>query len=49
MASRIFGWFEGNKKFRKVGKGASEIRVDDVVVIEIDVEDIGGGTDGLRK
>ena len=34
---------------RKVGKGASEIRVDDVVVIEIDVEDIGGGTDGLRK
>ena len=25
------------RSFRKVGKGASEIRVDDVVVIEIDV------------
>ena len=37
MASRICGWFEGNKSCRKVGKGASELRVGDVVVIEEDV------------
>ena len=37
MASRIFGWFEGNKSCRKVGKRASELRAGDVVVIEEDV------------
>ena len=43
VASRIFGWFKEITSCRKVGKGASEIRVGDVVVTEEDIVPRQGG------
>ena len=43
VASRIFRWFKEITSCRKVGKGASEIRVGDVVVTEEDIVPRQGG------